>query len=446
MSKVEKNQSFQDWFTQKWVVLSGRTINLIEENWLKGPIGKIGSVSEDFISEFESEENLRIENKSDYGLIDSISQLALPESLVSKLDKSIIDFYENTSNYNLQFSLKWNPLFKPFGYLVNRLFSKRISQLNIPSRNLNNFTPITSQIIALADKESNSIKYKFWLRKIKDTNEVVFSGVYSLCTLPSNKNCIKAVFPLPNGNATVILEPNVKKGELILNSSGKMFGDSGFYFLLKDNSGIIWAKYIKSFQDTLRVFKENNQLKATQNLTLWNINVLTIEYLMDKKSEELPVNKSIWYLTHIQTTAYEFDFLVTDLKFKKIKDEFVGREHWTVYKKKPIKIEIWSDFGELPYVLIRNTELLYDESKHLDNRDNIDDFNSTAKQIRQNWNKRREPIQKRFMDNWLNKGDLDLSELDNDYENQGKQEHKEYLRQAAMTVRENIELKKGKIN
>lgn len=163
------------------------------------------------------------------------------------------------------------------------------------------------------------------------------------------------------------------------------------------------------------------------------------------QSTGTPVNKSSWFFTHTETIASEFDFLETELEFKMLKNEFVGREHWSVYEKESIKIEIWSDVGDLPFVLIRNTELPYDESKHLDNRDDIDDFNSTAKRIRQDWHKRRDPIQKRFMDNWLKSDNFDLSELNNDYENFCKQEHIEYLRQAAITVRKNIELKKGKI-
>ncbi|WP_319501266.1 hypothetical protein [uncultured Draconibacterium sp.] len=158
-----------------------------------------------------------------------------------------------------------------------------------------------------------------------------------------------------------------------------------------------------------------------------------------------PVNKSSWFLTHTETIANEFNFLETELNFKKLKNEFVGREHWTVYGKEPMEVEIWGDVGDLPFVSIRNKDLPYDESKYLDNRDNIEAFNSTARQLRQNWTKRREPIQKLFMDNWLKKDNLDLSELDNDYENFGKQEHIEYLRQAAVTVRENIEFKKGKM-
>jgi len=56
---------------------------------------------------------------------------------------------------------------------------------------------------------------------------------------------MKAIFPLPNGNATVILKPRIgENGELILDSSGDRIGDSGFYFILKDSKGQLWTKFI----------------------------------------------------------------------------------------------------------------------------------------------------------------------------------------------------------
>lgn len=174
-------------------------------------------------------------------------------------------------------------------------------------------------------------------------------------------------------------------------------------------------------------------------------NLSEVEKPENNQSAGTPVHKSSWFLTHTETIDNEFKFLETELEFIKQVNDFVGREHWTVYEKEPIKIEIWSDFGDLPFVIIRNTQLPYNESKRLDNQDNIDNFNSKAKRIRQEWHHRRDPLHKRFLDNWLKRDNLDLSELNNDYENFGKQEHIEYLRQAAITVRENIELKKGKL-
>ena len=67
---------------------------------------------------------------------------------------------------------------------------------------------------------------------IRSTNKVIYSGIYTTCTLLSGITCIKAIFPLPKGNAIVILKPSVREQkELILNSSGEKFGDTGFYFL-----------------------------------------------------------------------------------------------------------------------------------------------------------------------------------------------------------------------
>lgn len=40
-------------------------------------------------------------------------------------------------------------------------------------------------------------------------------------------------------------------GELALTLQGKQFGDGGFYFLLDDSKGSLWAKLMASFEDNL---------------------------------------------------------------------------------------------------------------------------------------------------------------------------------------------------
>jgi hypothetical protein len=135
----------------------------------------------------------------------------------------------------------------------------------------------------LFSNENHELKYTIWLRKFKSTGKVIYSGIYTTCTLPSSKTCIKAIFPLPKGNATVILKPSVgDKNELILDSSGVKFGDAGFYFLLNDTKGNYWSQYIKSFTDKLIVIEESDNLVARQTLKLWNIKVANFEYRMTK--------------------------------------------------------------------------------------------------------------------------------------------------------------------
>ncbi len=278
-------QVFQDWFTQQWVIICGKKFVPEDVPWLIGPFGNLNGIGEDFIFQLAEKENLIIErNGKSTGLLSSISQLNLSEEEISVLSQQVIRFYEHTANYKLGLTFKWNPLFIGFGVLVNRLFSKRINQLNIPTRKIKNPESLTSEIITLQDPQTNQVKYRIWLRSFKSTGQVIYSGVYGTCKLPSGKTCVKAVFPLPNGNATVIMSPGVgADGSLTLDSSGKKFGDAGFYFLLTDSKGNYWAHYIRSFRDRLTIGVKNETLLATQTLTLWHQRVLEFTYRMEEK-------------------------------------------------------------------------------------------------------------------------------------------------------------------
>lgn len=278
-------QKFQDWVTQQWVILRGRKIKAENFPWLMGPFGNLDAIEKDFIHQFAKKENLIIQiNSNIKGIIPSMLKLNLSETEFSNLSKNVIAFYEKTENYNLDFSVKWNPFFKFFGILVNKLFSNRINQLNIPTKNISDSESLKSEIINLVNPTTNEIKYTFWFRCIASSGQVIYSGVYGISNLPSGKTCIKAVFPLPNGNATVLMIPSVgKNGELILDSSGKEFGDAGFYFLLKDSKGEYWSKFIHSFRDRLIIGSENDLISAEQTLTLWHIKVLTFYYKIKLK-------------------------------------------------------------------------------------------------------------------------------------------------------------------
>lgn len=278
-------QKIQDWLTQQWVIICGRKIDPKEFSWLIGPFGGVNVIGEDFIHELAEKENLTIERETKKGgLIPSISSLNLSEEACTKLSRQVIDFYENTYRYNLSFSVQWNPFFKVFGILINRLFSSRLNQLNIPTKSIKNKEALKSELITLTEPGSNKPKYTFWLRSIRSSGQTVYSGVYGISTLPSGTTCIKAVFPLPNGNATVLMKPGTgQNGELILEASGKKFGDPGFYFLLKDGKGDYWSQYISSFRDRLIVRSVNGDLTAEQTLTLWHKKVLCFNYMMKEK-------------------------------------------------------------------------------------------------------------------------------------------------------------------
>lgn len=284
-------QKFQDWFTQQWVILWGRKIKPEEYSWLLGPFGNLNGIGENFIYDLAEKENLLIErNNCSSGLLSSFQDLNLTSADLSKLSKNIINFYEHTANYNLEFNVRWNPFFKLFGNLLNRLFSARINQLNIPTENLNKSETLVSEIITLTSPKTGEVKYTVWLRKFAKTGKVIYSGIYGTCTIPTGQTCIKAIFPLPKGNATIIMKPIIgKNNELILDSSGNNFGDAGFYFLLNDAKGNFWAQFRGSFTDKLIVSDNQSHLLAEQVIKLWKIRVTTFNYKIKNESQS-PLN------------------------------------------------------------------------------------------------------------------------------------------------------------
>ena len=192
----------------------------------------------------------------------------------------MIDFYEKTIDYEFEIWSQWCQVFRPFGGLISRLYSRRLQQLNLPLNPLDTAHGLRSQIYKLINPKTNDVKYTIWYRHLKSNEQVIYSGVYSHCKLPNGKTCLKIIFPLPRGNATVIMDICVTKdGAFQLSSKGTRFGDAGFYFLLKDSRDNHWARYIQSFQESITVYVDNEGvMRADHILTLWGVRTLQIHY------------------------------------------------------------------------------------------------------------------------------------------------------------------------
>ena len=182
MGIAHKKQNFQDWITQQWVILFGRKIDKKENDWLLGPFGNTNGIGLRFINQLAEKEKLIIDkNQKNKGLVQSINQLDISENDLNVLSKDVIDFYENTTNYDFDLKVKWNPLFKTCGRLLKLLFSNRIEQLNIPIENITDSKELKSEIIHLLDSKTNEVRRTIWLRTFKSTDQVVYSGVYETC-------------------------------------------------------------------------------------------------------------------------------------------------------------------------------------------------------------------------------------------------------------------------
>lgn len=283
----QKKGHFQDWITQVWVKATGRRINPANSAWLSGPIGDVDIIKDKFINTIAQKDNLEIiSNEPNIGLLDSFDALNLSKIEKNQISYQIIDFYEKTSNYHFEVWSEWRGLFKPFGWLLSVIFSKRLQQLNLPLSALDSAKGIESHIIKLNDKVSRQNKWTVWYRILKSTNNVIYSGVYTTCELPNKPGkFLKVVFPLPNGNATVIMRREVlPDGSLLLTSDGKKFGDNGFYFTLTDHKTKHWARFVRSMHEWIKVYVDKEKvLRADHNLYFYGFPFLNLHYKMTKK-------------------------------------------------------------------------------------------------------------------------------------------------------------------
>jgi hypothetical protein len=292
----EKAGYLQDWITQVWVKLTGRRLHPQMEQWLLGPTGDTRIIGAKFIQELAAKEKLQVkENSPNGGLLENIDALDLTPQEKQWLHPRVADFYERTSNYDFEIWSEWCGFFRPFGWLLSVIFSKRLQQLNIPLNPIDSARGIKSNIIQLVDPLTEKTKWTIWYRIIKSTGRVIYSGVYTTCDVPkaSGKH-LKVVFPLPNGNAVVIMRKEVlQDGSLKLISDGKKYGDNGFYFTLTNHRGQYWARFVSSMHEWISVYEDEVKiLRADHVLQFYGFIFLKLHYKMTEKRAALYTNIS----------------------------------------------------------------------------------------------------------------------------------------------------------
>jgi hypothetical protein len=274
------SQRLQDYLSQRWVQWRGRRVEPRDIDWLMGPYGEVDAIADHYIQRLADEEDLTIErHATGAGLLDSADAFGLDAATLARLRPEIAHFYERTADHDLEVWSEWSPVFRPFGGMLQTLYSRRLQQLNLPLRPLDTSRGISSEIVKLRDAEGRA-KYTVWYRTLKSTGQVVYSGVYTTCVTPAGDTCVKVIFPLPCGNATVLMRIGVgENGELDLVSSGERFGDPGFYFMLHDRHQQHWAQYIRSFRERIFVYVDDEGvLRTDHSLTLWGRRVLQLHY------------------------------------------------------------------------------------------------------------------------------------------------------------------------
>ncbi len=180
-----------------------------------------------------------------------------------------------------------------------------------------------------------------------------------------------------------------------------------------------------SIKNLLRLFafqKEDSQVDEGQSKEEDNI-------------QDFQETTNLGLKNHLDYLTKYFTFLITDYGFHLKTRRYFSREFWTTYTNLTIDIKTMFESGsELPWVYIEKCDR---HDKYLI----IPEYSDKIKSIIVRKTERIEPMMSRFLsDNY------DYAELENDYLNIGQYEHREYMEEAAMIIKDILENKTSDIN
>lgn len=293
----EKRGFFLDWITQRWVQATGKRLPLATAPWLAGPVGSTRRIGPASLEAIARQDGLTVRRgHKPMGILPCFGQLRGPSFDPAAVDSRVRAFYERTSAYELDVWAEWSGFFRPLGRLLAVLFSRRLQQLNVPLSSLETSRGITSEVFQLVEPATETVCYSAWVREVVGTGNTLYAATYGLCHIPGhNGPCVRVVFPLPNGNAMVLMRPRAARGgSFTVISSGERFGDPGFYFTVQAGPGVVWARHVPQLRETITVYPARDGLRADHVLTIWGVTFLRMHYRMRAPLEvvEQP-NKSL---------------------------------------------------------------------------------------------------------------------------------------------------------
>lgn len=275
---------FLDLGTRKFWRLVGRPVDVAgAESWLRAPMSRTSTVGDGWLAAEAAHHGGVVDPEAaDGGLLADMAILDRPGFTSGRLRPEIRDFYENTSAWDMEVWTSWSPAFWPAGELISRGFGQRVEQLALPMRPLDVSRGMDSRVDVIRDGAGGQVAAA-WLRTLRATGGVVFSGCYSARTLPgSDGPRVHVAFPLESGNLQVSLRPSEgPDGSLLLESPHGRFGQDGTYVVVRDGGRDHAARV--PLQETFRVYVDpHGVLRTDHEVGLWNATAVSLHYKIER--------------------------------------------------------------------------------------------------------------------------------------------------------------------
>jgi len=265
------------------VRLIGRRVTREEAPWLNCPMGTSKLIGADFYHQLAIDEQLKIADEP-AGLLTDFSLLKGEGFDPTQVRQEIHEFYERTSEFRLE---AWSeaPLFtRMFLWVLTRFVSRRMNQLNFPVSSLELAGGMTSDLLPM-NNDSGQRVYTGWLRRLAKSGHVIYTGLYSVESPGEFADpCVKVSFPLPQGSATVFLRPEAQPdGSFKLISSGRKFGEPGFYRMVELKPGVWKVRNFRTLREYFHVYVDESGMLRTDHLvTFLGRTILRLHYKCER--------------------------------------------------------------------------------------------------------------------------------------------------------------------
>jgi hypothetical protein len=263
--------------------VSSRRLERKSVGWLIGPSAGRDVVGHAWVERTAADLGGSLSTGEDHGLVMSFGALAGDHFDPGAVDPRIADFYEHAARWRLDLWSEWSAIAWPFGRMITALLSERLQQACLPMRPLDVSFGMTSKVVHIHDAQGDVVG-SAWLRNMRKTGLVTYSGLYGVKSLPGNNQpSVRVVFPLPLGSLQVFLAPSAGgDGSLHLRSPLGRFGDNGAYLVLERYDETLSARRIPLNEHFHLYVDDDGDVRADHSLRLWNIPAVRLHYRMKR--------------------------------------------------------------------------------------------------------------------------------------------------------------------
>lgn len=222
-------------------------------------------------------------NTSGIGLMSSFDLLNCNQFDTTGIHPWVKDFYERTTDYELELQPKWNVFFKPLYWLFRKIIAEKVGNANLPFNQKETAEGIVTYIDTIDFNNDEIPDLRGWIRTYKKTGDVIYVGIYTTVKV-DHQSYVSVGFPFQEVNLTATLAPVSKKnGTLLLTTKHSSFKHAGDYLVSIDEQQQLSIFKLKWFHEEIKVFVKNERLLTDHKFYFLFCNFLTLKYRLIRK-------------------------------------------------------------------------------------------------------------------------------------------------------------------